>query len=1070
MLEVLANSELWQTGACFGSMFLGSVVANLTSDLSYDVGKAGLEKLIEGAELQENGLPANHDLRKASRDSLQAAMIFAVSGTAGLIGKKPPLFAALWRHWKDGTLSEQTLITVRDTDDHRWLAGLEDAAKRRFADFDDRVRFEDADAATLLLADPTAGLDKYLHKQFSAWANEQVVAGKRPAAFEEGLRDGWPVQDGQSRVTLFHAYCLFFRERLKKDTNAFRAFVGPAIAELMTKVDRLQGAAPLDADALVETLYQKTVDELDDLLHELVEFLTEEFGKVHGHLDDIHDDVKGAKAGIDEIKDELKKAVITHAAKPAIKSPVSDYEEREEMETVRAEFRTSGVLITALHGAGGIGKTELALKLAAEEKDRFPDGQIMVELLGTSPQSKSPGRAMEEVLRALLGHQVALPEDPEHLAQRYTSELAARQLLLLLDNAATPAQVAPLMPPASCGVVVTSRQMISLDGLQAVHLGKMAPESAAHLARRIAPRIGDLAEELVQECGYLAKAVRLAATAVRTSTIAPQEYLERLKENRLASLSAIAAALQTSYDLLRDDDDRTFWRRLGVFPETFDLVAAAAVAGDGVDQRDRTQETIDRLGAASMVEFDEATSRYWLHDLARDFAAQQLAGSSTEQRQAARRHAQHFVAVLAAADNLYLEGGANLLASLAAFDGERANIEAAQTWAAGAPGQDAAKLALQLPAEGAYILNLRLHPRNLIGWLESAVRAAREIGDRWREGNALGNLGIAYGAVGDARKAIEFFEQVLLIAHELGDRRAEGNTLGNLGNAYGALGNFQKAIEFYEQRLAIAREIGDRRGKSSALNNLGVAYGALGDARKAIEFYKQHVLIAREIGDRRGEGSAIGNLGLAYATLGDTRKAIEFHEQHVLIAREIGDRRGEGSGLGNLGLAYATLGDTRKAIELHEQHVQIAREIGDRRGEGSAIGNLGLAYAALGDARKAIEFHEQNLLLAREIGDRRSEGSALGNLGNAYAALGDARKAIKFYEQRLVIAREIGDRRGEGNALWNWALGLKELGDQSAARDKAVAALAMLEAIESPLAERVRSAIERWDEENSGAE
>jgi tetratricopeptide (TPR) repeat protein len=915
MLEVLANSELWQTGACFGSMFLGSVVANLTSDLSYDVGKAGLEKLIEGAELQENGLPANHDLRKASRDSLQAAMIFAVSGTAGLIGKKPPLFAALWRHWKAGTLSEQTLITVRDTDDHRWLAGLEDAAKRRFADFDDRVRFEDADAATLLLADPTAGLDKYLHKQFSAWADDQVVAGKRSAAFDEGLREGWPIKEGRARVTLFHAYCLFFRERLKKDTNAFRAFVGPAIAELMTKVDRLQGAAPLDADALVETLYQKTVDELDDLLHELVEFLTEEFGKVHGHLDDIHGDVKDAKAGldqanagIDEIKEELKKAVTTHAAaKPAIKSPVADYEEREEMEAVRAEFRTFGVLITALQGAGGIGKTELAFKLAAEEKGRFPHGQIMVELLGTSPQPKSPERAMEEVLRALLGHEVALPDDPQQLARLYTSELAARQLLLLLDNAASAAQVAPLMPPASCGVVVTSRQMIALDGLRTVHIGKMAPESAAHLARRIAPRIGDLADELVRECGYLAKAVRLAATAVRTSTIAPRDYLERLKQNRLASLSEIAAALQTSYDLLRDDDDRTFWRRLGVFPETFDLVAAATVAGDGIDQRDRAQETIDRLCAASMVEFDDATSRYWLHDLARDFAAQQLERSSAEQRQTALRHAQHFVAVLAAADDLYLEGGANLLAGLAASDAERANIETAQAWAAGTSGKDANALAVRLPNAGAYVLKLRLHPRHRIEWLESAVRAARELGDR----------------------------------------------------------------------------------------------------------------------------------------------------------------RGEGGALGSLGHAYSALGDARKAIELHEQHLLIARELGDRRGEGLALGNLGIAYAHLGDARKAIEFFEQDLLIARELGDRHGEGRVLGNLGAAYGDLGDARKAIKFLEQHLVVAREFGDRRGEGTSLWNWASRLNELGDQPAARDKALAALALLEAIESPHAGMVRTTIQQWDEENA---
>jgi tetratricopeptide (TPR) repeat protein len=114
----------------------------------------------------------------------------------------------------------------------------------------------------------------------------------------------------------------------------------------------------------------------------------------------------------------------------------------------------------------------------------------------------------------------------------------------------------------------------------------------------------------------------------------------------------------------------------------------------------------------------------------------------------------------------------------------------------------------------------------------------------------------------------------------LGDRSAEGVHLGNLGSAYLALSDARKAIEFYEKRLAIAQEISDRRGEGATLGNLGLAYDALGDARKAIEFYEQALVIAREIGDRRGEEADLGNLGLPmppWATLAKPSNSMNRH-------------------------------------------------------------------------------------------------------------------------------------------------------------------------------------------------
>ncbi|MGE5658133.1 MAG: CHAT domain-containing tetratricopeptide repeat protein, partial [Actinomycetota bacterium] len=342
-------------------------------------------------------------------------------------------------------------------------------------------------------------------------------------------------------------------------------------------------------------------------------------------------------------------------------------------------------------------------------------------------------------------------------------------------------------------------------------------------------------------------------------------------------------------------------------------------------------------------------------------------------------------------------------------------------------------------SEGQALGNLGVAYRNLgdygkaIEYAQQWLAIAREIRDRSSEGGALNNLGLAYGNLGDYGKAIEYAQQSLAIAREIKDRNSEGKALGNLGIAYLDLGDYPKAIEYTQQLLAIAREIRDRSSERGALNNLGLAYYSLGDYGKAIEYAQQSLAIAREIRDRRGEGAALGNLGLAYLSLGDYGKAIEYSEQLLAIAREIRDRQGEGRTLGNLGVAYYSLGDYGKAIEYAQQSLAIAREIRDRRGEGAALGNLGLAYYSLGDYDKAIEYAQQLLAIAREIKDRQSEGKALGNLGVAYSNLGDYGKAIEYTQQWLAIAQEIKDRNSEGLALNNLGFALYRQGNLPAA-------------------------------------
>jgi tetratricopeptide (TPR) repeat protein len=653
--------------------------------------------------------------------------------------------------------------------------------------------------------------------------------------------------------------------------------------------------------------------------------------------------------------------------------PPADFTGREEeVKELLAAVVNSGVTISGLQGQGGVGKTSLALKLAEKLAPSFPDGQIYLDLLGVSQKPVTTYEAMGYVIRSFEGAEATLPEQEQELAGKYRSVLDRKRALLLMDNAKDAPQIRPLIPPAGCVLLVTSRFHFLVPGLQARNLDTLPFEKAEELLLKIAPRIDGESEALAKLCGYLPQALRLAATTLAERVnMAPSDYRQRLAEERnrpkllAAGNESVEASISLGYGLL-DAEAQKRWRMLGVFPEAFDGAAAATVWSA---EKNPAEDTLGLLTQYSMLEWNEKTRRYRLHDLIRDFAQQNL--SDEERYEASLRHARHYLEVLRHADDLYLKGGASVLSGLGLFDLERTNIEAGQGWAAnlGKDDEAAAEVCNLYPDAGVYCLDLRHHPRERIRWLEAGLDAARH----------------------------------------LKHKSAEGVHLGNLGSAYRNLGGYRRAIEYYEKHLEIARAIGDRQGEAQALGNLGIAYNSLGEYRRAIEYNEKALEIAREIGDRQSEGQALGSLGNAYSSLGEYRRAIEYHEKTLEIAREIGDRQTEGNALGSLGNAYSSLGEYRRAIESHEMHLEIAREIGDRRGEGNALGNLGNGYNSLGECRRAIEYYGKQLEIVREIGDRHGENTALWNLSLALDAIGERKRAIEYAEASLKIHEEIED-------------------------------------------------------------
>lgn len=487
-------------------------------------------------------------------------------------------------------------------------------------------------------------------------------------------------------------------------------------------------------------------------------------------------------------------------------TPPDDFTGRvQELVELLSNVGQGGVHISGLRGMGVVGKTALALKLAEKVAPRYPDAQLYLDLKGADPHPVSTADAMLHVIRAYDPEARPLADEAE-LCARYRSVLHGQRALLLTDNAASREQVEPLIPPDTCLLIVTSRNHFNLPGIFDKDLDTLPPEDARKLLLKIAPRIGDQADQLAVLCGRLPLALRLAASALaERRDLSPDAYVRRLSDEQ-QRLKLIDASLALSYDLLTPEL-QTHWRALAVFPDTFDPPAAAAWELEpGV-----AEDTLGELLKYSLLEWDDKTARYSLHDLARLSAD---ARQSVEERTTHRlRHAAHYLNVLREAKELYKQGGEGVGLGLGLFDLERRNIESGQALAEELAGSDneAATLCLAYPDAGAHVLDLRLPPRERIRWLEAGLAAARRLKNRAAEGAHVGNLGLAYAALGEVRRAVELYEQQLTIARDIGDRRGEGTALWNMSLAFHELGERAKAIARAEASLRIREEIEDPR-------------------------------------------------------------------------------------------------------------------------------------------------------------------------------------------------------------------------------------------------------------------
>ena len=364
---------------------------------------------------------------------------------------------------------------------------------------------------------------------------------------------------------------------------------------------------------------------------------------------------------------------------------------------------------------------------------------------------------------------------------------------------------------------------------------------------------------------------------------------------------------------------------LAVFPDSFDEKAASALWE--IDE-DSANYALGHLTNFSLVDFDATNNRYSLHDLSRDFAAARLREHLDEDYGAHKRHSTYYLAVLASANKLFLQGNDAMLNGLQRFDDERANIEAGQSWTArhSKQNQDAAYLCMYYP-DSAAILSLRQSPCDRIIWGECALDSARRFKKRHYESAYLVVLGNAHLILEETQSALKFYEQALPIAREIGDRVVESRILGNLGIVYTRLKDGSRAVGYFDRQLKTASKLGERRDIGSALLGLGNVHMDLDDVPRALDCYNQSLEIMLDLGDIRGEGAVLGALGSAYIGAADLARAHESFNRALAISRIIGDQRGEAHTLFNVSVILDGLGQRAQAIESATSALKIYEQI-----------------------------------------------------------------------------------------------------------------------------------------------
>jgi DNA-binding SARP family transcriptional activator/Tfp pilus assembly protein PilF len=711
------------------------------------------------------------------------------------------------------------------------------------------------------------------------------------------------------------------------------------------------------------------------------------------------------------------------------------------------------VVISAIGGTAGVGKTALALHWAHQVAARFPDGQLYVNLRGFDPVGlpAAPGEAIRGFLDALGVPPERLPPSPESQAALYRSLVAGRQMLIVADNARDEQQVRPLLPASpGCLVLITSRSQLTglaaADGARLLTVDVL-PEAEAR--QFLSARIGhtraaaepEAVAEIARLCARLPLALAVAAARAAARPGLPLAALAAQLSDvpgRLDALetgdpaASVRAIFSWSYDHLDAESARAF-RLAGLHPSAdFEAYGVAALTGSTPEQAHRV---LDTLARAHLIQ-PTASGRYGMHDLLRAYALDRTSATDSEDEQ----HA-----ALSSLLDHYLYSNAIALMALGNPDGEGRRLDPPSP-PADAPAQplDNPEAAMEwveaerstLNALAALAIHAVLH-----GWAGKTAplaaflvrdlevsgyapdisviggderEAARQAGSRSAEPTALNYLAGMDWRLGRFGQASSRLHEALALYRESGDQESVARVLGSLGKLELERGSCDEAESLLQQAVAMHRANGVRASEAVALSNLGNVHERQGRYQQAKAHHDRALVLFREMENARGEAMALDNLGVLEQRYGRLGRAADFHQRAMLLFRQNHDPIKEAEAVAHLGNVELRQGSFEQAIAHLRWAAEMRFLMGLRPAETEARNNLGRALLAHGQPGPGQAEHSTALRLASQIGHKHEQARAHHGLADCYQASGETVLARDHRQQALALYAELGLAEADG--------------------------------------------------------
>jgi len=655
--------------------------------------------------------------------------------------------------------------------------------------------------------------------------------------------------------------------------------------------------------------------------------------------------------------------------------------------------------VIVVSGMAGSGKTALATHWAHTARDRFPDGQLHLDLRGYSAAAPlEPADVVGQALYALGVAPERVPTDADGAGALYRGLVAGRRLLLFLDDARSAGQVRAVLPgTAGSLVLVTCRDQLSglvaVDGARHLVLDLLERDEALELLTVTAgaERVGAdpaAAAELAEACAYLPLALRIAAATLTTRPqLSVRAYLRRLRQDRLAALdsggdarAAVRSAFELSYRSVPEAARRLF-RLLGLLPGP-DIGEDGAVALLGGDPS-AAVDALDQLCAAHLLG-QPGQDRFALHDLLRVYATERAAAEdSADERSAALRRLFS-----------WYEEGARSAAE--AVHPERARLPRARP----APASTLAHAVQWFAAEEANLL--------------AAVRSPAAGATAWQILDSARAYCGQSVATADWRAAAD---AAYAAAQAADDGPGQAAAYLNLAEIARRTGDYAESIDHYGRCVALSALSGWTQGEAAALGNLGTICRYAGRTAEAVTHFTRSAELNQAAGRASGLAAALGGLGIVHREQGDLDAAEDRLRTALAIYRDQNSVAGAGAAYDNLGETLLAGRRTEEAMACFRQALTLFRSLGNAPDEAMALGGMALTHSVQGRGSTALELAEQALVTGWDTADCRIRMELLFVLAAVHCGLGRTADATARYTEALDLAVATGNAYPEVVAL-----------------------------------------------------